>query len=91
MRAIVLAACVVLVVAVLVAMLFAAMTTPRGCDGVDAETLTPEQAGQLISRGWYGDPEDQREALYPSRCYPGPEGSTRPKQYDGKITPVSGA
>ncbi len=89
MRTLVLAACVIAVLAVLVAMLFAAMTTPRGCDGVDAEGLTPEQSSKLIARGWYGDPNDGMERLYPPQCFPR-EGLQPPGQYDGKISPGSG-
>lgn len=85
MRALILAALLVAALAILSVVLFAMATMERSCDGVDAEKLTSGQVGQLVSRGWFGDPHDGREPLYPPPCYP-----TEPEPYDGTLTPGSG-
>ncbi len=61
------AALVVVILAVLVAMLFAALTTPPRCSWVDAERLSIEKLEALRGEGWYSSADD-KEALYSPAC-----------------------
>ena len=61
-------ALVLAVVAILIALLVVVGPYRWGCEGVDVESLTEAEAASLVGRGWAGDPEDQREALYPPGC-----------------------
>ncbi len=52
-------AILLLVLAVLVAMLFAALTTPgeaERCSWIDAERVSVEKLETLRDEGWYSDP-----------------------------------
>ncbi len=49
-------AILVIVLAVLVAMLFAALTTPPRCQSIDAERVSVEKLETLRDEGWYSDP-----------------------------------
>ena len=60
----------VAVLAVVTALLFWMVTHPWGCSGVDAGTITEEQRVALIGQGWRGDPDDERDAIYPPQCAP---------------------
>ena len=60
----------VAVLAVVTALLLWMVTHPWGCSGVDAETITEEQRVALIGQGWRGDPDDERDAIYPPQCAP---------------------
>jgi len=63
------AAGLVVVLAVLVAMLFAAVTTPpRPCQSVDAEKVSVESVERLREAGWYPIAGDGKEALYSPGC-----------------------
>ncbi len=61
-------AILVLVLAVLVAMLFAALTTPPRCQSIDAEKVSVGKLEALRGEGWYSDPTDGKEALYSPGC-----------------------
>lgn len=61
----------VLVLAVLVAMLFAALTTPgeaERCSWINAEKVSVETVERLREAGWYPDPTDGEERLYSPGC-----------------------
>ncbi len=60
----------VLVIATLAAILFAALTTvPRTpCTSVDAEAITPEKVEALRAEGWYPDATKVNEELYSPGC-----------------------
>jgi hypothetical protein len=59
---------VVVILAVLVAMLFAALTTPPRCQSVDAEKISSEKVEALRAEGWFPDPTDGHERLYSPGC-----------------------
>jgi hypothetical protein len=63
-------AILVLVLAVLVAMLFALATRPPAerCQSIDAERVSVEKLEILREEGWYSDPTDDKEALYSKGC-----------------------
>ena len=46
------------------------VTHPWGCSGVDAKAITEAQRVALIGQGWRGDPDDERDAIYPPECAP---------------------
>ncbi len=60
----------VLILATLVAMLFALATPPPDarCSWVDAEKVSSEKVEALREAGWYPDPTDGKEALYSPSC-----------------------
>ena len=60
----------VIVLALLVAGLFAAATRPPAerCQSIDAERVSVEKLETLRDEGWYSDPTDGKEALYSPGC-----------------------
>ncbi len=65
------AAVLVVILAVLVAMLFAALTTPgeaERCSWINAEKVSVEKLERLREAGWYSDPTDGYERLYSPGC-----------------------
>jgi hypothetical protein len=58
----------VVVIAVLVAMLFAALTPSPRCSWIDAERVSVEKLETLREEGWYSDPGDGYERLYSPGC-----------------------
>jgi hypothetical protein len=60
----------VAVLAVVTTLVFWMVAHPWGCSGVDAETISEEQRVALIGQGWRGDPDDNRDAIYPPQCAP---------------------
>jgi len=63
-------AVLVVILAVLVAMLFALATRPPDvrCSWIDAEKVSVEKLEILRDEGWYSDPNDSKEALYSPAC-----------------------
>ena len=63
-------AVLVVVLALLVAMLFALATRPPDvrCSWIDAERVSVEKLEMLREEGWYSDPTDDKEALYSPGC-----------------------
>ena len=60
----------VIVLALLVAGLFALATRPPDvrCSWIDAERVSVEKLEMLREEGWYSDPTDDKEALYSPGC-----------------------
>ncbi len=61
-------AVLVVALAVLCAMLFAALTTPPRCSWIDAERISDEKLETLTAEGWYSIAGDDKEALYSPGC-----------------------
>ncbi len=62
---------VVVILAVLVAMLFAALTTPgeaERCSWINAEKGSVEKLEALRDDKWFAVPNDSKEALYSPGC-----------------------
>jgi len=64
------AAVLVVILAVLVAALFALATRPPAerCQSIDAEKVSVEKLEILRDDGWFGVPNDSKEALYSPGC-----------------------
>jgi len=63
-------AVLVVVLALLVAMLFALATRPPDvrCSWIDADRASVEKLETLRDEGWYADAGDGKEALYSKGC-----------------------